>query len=1033
MSEHQTSSSWRAGWRTAILCSVFTLCVGQTAVADDTEVFFGRNNGGDIATNPNVILILDSSGSMRSGVGGDPLGRTRQQVLQDVSRDFLNNLDNVNVGIMKFDTRQGDGDFLAEGGMVVHAVAPVNTSRGGLIGEINATAASGWTPLQETYLESAYYWMGERMLYGRDSIESIVGGGRQPRPSDPNSLVPGTDRYRSPIIGVCQRHYSVMITDGFPTRDRNGTDLIRNLLNDPRYSQHSARNCSNPDGLGGGGECLDELAEFLFENDFNASIPGKQNVVSNFIGFALDGQFLRRAAASGGGQYYTASTAESLREALGAIFNTVAEDATSFAAPSVSLNNLDRTRHRDAIYLPTFAPRDGFRWDGNLKRYRFAPNTGDQGMTVFGQDGQPAVNPATGFFYSGKDADGEPDPSVPTAWSFWSSAPDGDDVTRGGAAEQFTGNRNIVTNSGGNVLLSVNRKNGAMRSALVGRPIPVDPGAGTTGASNAVVDQWLDWAAGIDAFDGDEDGSTTDPRQAMGDPLHSQATIVSYGGGAGGLETVVFLGTNEGYLHAFDARNGSELSSFMPRRLWENIPYYAQNPRLGVEKRRYGMDGPITVWVNDGGDDRIDNGDKVIVYAGMRRGGRALYALDMTNPRNPSLLWSFSDADDGRMGQSWSKPVRAKLNTGTTASPNMRDVLIFAGGYDPSQDAKTNASADAYGNVIYIIDAETKQRIWTISNGGADTNVGNMVNSIPGAVRAIDLNLDGAVDRMYVIDVVGRLFRFDMHNETDFDITGGVIAELGGTAQGGGQNVRRFYYAPDVAVGQADGRSFLNITVSSGFRAKPLGTNIDDQLYAVRDYRPFEILGEDPADYSDYGIRHQDLVVLSGTSPTPVPMGAPGFRYDLPQTGEKSLAGSRIFNNVAYYTSYKPGSAPANKPCAPAVGSGSVYTIDLITGEVVGNGLNQAGIPPEVTFLFGQPPEGEQGIDNCFGRGCPSDPTDPANNPPPNCPAGDPNCGFQETQNEGTRVQCRAGMQSCDTGQLQRPTRTYWRQLNEDD
>ena len=1036
MNGTSTDSTSLRGLIIACATCAMTLLAGEAALADDTDIFFGQNNATGPESNPNVLLILDSSGSMGSPVPDDALGRDRMQVMQDVANDFVANMNNVNIGIMKFDIRAQYGDAYADGGMVVHEVAPVSDNRASLTTQINRIVHVGSTPLQETYLESAYYWMGAPALYGVNSYEGYIGwDGRyrnRSRPSVTNSYVDGTTTYESPMIGACQRNYSVYITDGEPTRDVNGTALITNLINDPTYTEHLSRVCENPDGFVKGGECLDELADFLYMNDFNDALPGKQNVISHFIGFALDEPFLQRSADAGGGTYYTANDAQTLRAALGAIFNNVADDVNGFTAPAITVNDFDRTTHLDELYFTVFQPSDNYNWAGNVKKYKYISNEQDDGLSIIGQDDEVAVNPATGFFYDGRDQLGNADPNVPTAWSFWSAVADGANVEVGGAAGELTLSRNVLTNAVGTSLTAIGRDNQAMRDALIGTSVPFTTGDAIpwpSTANDAVVDRWLDWAGGLDSYDANGDGSFTDARRSMGDPLHSKPVVVTYGGTAGSPDTILFLGTNEGYVQAIRGSTGEELFAFMPRELWNNIPYMAENPKLGLSSRRYGMDGPISVWKDDGGDGVISGADRVMIYAGMRRGGNAYYALDVTNPVAPQLKWVFDDSDHPAMGQSWSPPVRAKLNFGTTESPNVKTVLIFGGGYDPAQDSKTTISDDAQGNAVFIVDALTGALLWSASASGSDLNLGDMDYSITAGVRAIDLDLDGAVDRMYTVDLVGQVWRFDVHNEGEFDITGGVIAELGGTFNNSATNNRRFYYAPDVALGADNGRTFLTVTLSSGHRARPLETVIEDYLFGIRDYKPFEVLGAETDDY-DFGITPNTLTQLSATSTISVPAGSDGFKYPITLNGEKSLARSRVFQNVGYFTTYTPGSAPSSNPCAPAVGSGALYTIDLTTGELVRDELQKAGIPPEVTFLFGDPGDEEQMLDTCFGPHCTTNPDDPNDEPP--CDESSGLCEeFEDPDPRGKKVQCQAGAEACSAGGRETPTRTYWRQLDE--
>lgn len=1021
----------------ATLSCAFTLVTGQVALADDTDIFFGQSAATNINNNPNVLLILDSSGSMNAAVAGDPLGRDRLEVVQDVANDFIANMNNVNIGLMKYDYRRGSYDARSEGGMIVHEIAPVDTNRPSLTNEVNKIVHYGATPLQETYLEAAYYWMGDPVLYGRYSREGYITSSgyyaRRDRPSVGNSRLPGTWTYKSPITSACQRNYIVYLTDGQPTRDINGTSVIQSLLNDPDYTAHDARTCENPDGLTNGGECLDELAEFLHDNDFNDVLPGRQNVISNFIGFAIDLPFLERAAENGGGTYYKADNAVTLRNALTEIFNVVADDVNGFTAPAVTVNAFDRTTHLDQLFFTVFQPNDRYVWGGNVKKYRYVSNSDGDGLTIVGADGQSAVNPATGFFYDGRDpATGLEDPNVPKAWSYWSAAPDGASVAEGGAANELDVSRKVLTNASGNALSAVDRNNSSMRSYLTGRAVPFSTGSPLpvpAVANDAVVDRWLDWAAGLDAFDRNSNGLTNDARKTMGDPLHSKPVVVVYGGTSEAPETALFVGTNEGYLHAIDGQTGEEYFSFMPQELWENIPFIAENPKLGAQSRRYGVDGPITVWKNDGGDGTVSGSDTVYLYFGMRRGGKTLYAMNVTDPNQPTVMWKFDESDHAAMGQSWSPPVRSKVNLGTTDSPNIKDVLIFGGGYDPAQDSKITQSADGQGNAVFMVDATTGTLLWSASNSGATLVAGDMDYSIPAGVRPIDMDLDGVIDRMYAVDIAGQLWRFDIHNENSFEITGGVIAELGATVNNNAANNRRFFYAPDVALGRDQGQAFLTVTLASGHRAKPLGSTIEDYLIGVRDYKAFDLLGTETNDY-DYGVTINDLTTMTSASTNSLSAGAEGWKYALTDAGEKSLARSRIFQNTAYFSTYKPGNAPASNPCAPAVGSGALYTIDLTTGLVARTQLQKPGIPPEATFIFGEPVDQEWTLDTCFGPQCDTDPNDV----PEACAEGDPNCEpYEETRPNSRPIACVAGPEQCGGGSGESPVKTYWRQVDQSD
>ena len=105
---------------------------------------------------------------------------------------------------------------------------------------------------------------------------------------------------------------------------------------------------------------------------------------------------------------------------------------------------------------------------------------------------------------------------------------------------------------------------------------------------------------------------------------------------------------------------------------------------------------------------------------GLRRGGNYYYALDVTHPDSPTLMWSISPSTPGysKLGQTWSQPVLAHIETGTDVNPQTRDVLVFGGGYDTRQDNYSPNAPDPSGNAIYIADAHTGALVWSGSDAG---------------------------------------------------------------------------------------------------------------------------------------------------------------------------------------------------------------------------------------------------------------------------------------------------------------------------
>jgi type IV pilus assembly protein PilY1 len=256
--------------------------------------------------------------------------------------------------------------------------------------------------------------------------------------------------------------------------------------------------------------------------------------------------------------------------------------------------------------------------------------------------------------------------------------------------------------------------------------------------------------------------------------------------------------------------------------------------------KHYGIDGDLAIQIVADNDSVIEPGEKVYLFFGMRRGGDFYYGLDVSDPTSPQLLWRIDSSTLTGLGQSWSTPVPTKVNVNGVD----KLALVIGGGYETDQDIPLPVPfTDTVGNSIYIVDSVTGALIWRGGKtGAAGVTAGftKMDYSIPSDVRVIDLDGNGFADRMYVGDMGGQVWRFDINNGQPAAslVAGGVIAQLGAapSATPTVANARRFYYAPDVAPVNSRGYDFIHIGIGSGSRGNPLGTQTQDRFYALRDY-----------------------------------------------------------------------------------------------------------------------------------------------------------------------------------------------------
>ncbi|MGI9262016.1 MAG: hypothetical protein ACR2QR_08270, partial [Woeseiaceae bacterium] len=651
----------------------------------------------------------------------------RLDIVRKVTTTVLNSIDDVNVGLMRFND--------SDGGPIVHAVSDLNTTRASIVSKVNALDHDGQTPLSEVLYEAALYWDGLAAEFGERINEY---------PTDPNALMSptGPEIYRSPILDSCAKNYNVMLSDGKPNDNEEERGLV------PTLPDFAALTGSATCGWSEDGDCLDEIGLYLKLHDTDPTKPEIQNVTTHTIGFASDIAILKETAAKSGGRYFLADDVQSLTVALLEIVNDVTDKSLAFAAPAVSVNTFNRTQNLNDIYLSMFGVKNKVHWPGNLKKYTITNRVvvdamGDPVLdangnetinpTITDKKTNDAVNPGTGFFET-------------SAQSFWSANVDGNDVMRGGAASRLPipASRKLFTYNGTDPNLSA--ANNSIVSTNMGLTDSDFGLTGTTGEPTKA--QLIDWMRGADVRDIDNDSNTTETRwefDAMGDPLHSQPAAVVYGGNAANPDVVVYTATNDGYLHAIDGDTGDELWSFVPTELLPNMTRLFFDP--DSKYKNYGLDGNIVPVVFDENQNGIIDGtnDFVRIIFGMRRGGSTYYALDVTNKTQPQMLWTVSPSG---LGQSWSTPVVAKID-----APGVSDnkaVVVIGGGYDPTHDTNSHPVVDdSVGASIIMLDLDTGTELWRAakSAGPGDRSVPGMNRAIPGEVRVIDISGDGFADR----------------------------------------------------------------------------------------------------------------------------------------------------------------------------------------------------------------------------------------------------------------------------------------------
>lgn len=755
-------------------------------------------------------------------------------------------------------------------------------------------------------------------------------------------------RYAPPgavTSGSCVNGYIIFIANGIPD-DKTGQDGFAELTaiggNTTKITPQPAYDFTGYNG----NNWIDEYARFMAATDVS-SATGVQNVKTFAV--AVTGassekdfypKFMDSVGINGGtGPAVRASDAAALELALNSIFAQLQGVNTGFASASLPAAVNAQGSFLNQLYMGQFRPDAGGkpRWRGNLKQYQFKYDAVADSLSLADAAGVPAVSAVSGFF-------------LPSARSFWSTtssywvnqpmgasttpksdAPDGEVVEKGGAAQRLRtvyatsqASRNIytclscpdgTTLTTASTQLKTTQTTGALTPAMLGV---------TTQAER---DALIDWARGADNA-GDEqgpsDGSTVRPT-IHGDVLHSRPLVVNYGGTRG---VVVFYGTNAGFLHAVNGNQtstaspnaGDELWSFIPeeflgklKRLRDNTPSVriSTTPAsLNATPKDYMVDGPIGLYQKYKADGSVD---KVYIYLAMRRGGRFIYALDVTNPDTPKFLWKRGTSDSGlsTLGQTWSEPKVAKVKG------RSNPVIIMGAGYDAAAEDVTPVGSTTMGNSVVVLDALTGNHIKSFATD----------RSVPADVALIDFDADGFIDRAYASDVGGNLYRIDFETATSTSDSAWSIYKIASLADGG---TRKFFYPPDVVLT----RSFAAILIGSGDREKPLRTTSTDAFFTVYDKR----LTKGAPSTSPTALTQSSLGE-SGTSATfsdgcYIPMAS----------GEKIVTSAVTVAGITYFSSNQPVTNTA--ACTANLGKARTYGAPLFCQTPEVSVLSGGGLPP---------------------------------------------------------------------------------------
>lgn len=647
--------------------------------------------------------------------------------------------------------------------------------------------------------------------------------------------------YADPITYECQQNFAVMQTDGYWNEDLNAS------------SQSTIGNY-DADGIGASHSTVADIARYYYQTDLNTTLSDhvptnsfdanpKQHLVTFAVAFGLIGNLLDtdgngwpdidsvthltgpfnesgnwgdpsggldipqknddlwHAAYNSKGIFVSASSPEKIAAGFATIFENIAQRDYKGSSTSASFN-VSKISGGNSAYVSQFGLVSNT-WSGDLIAYDINPVNGIISDTsrwraateldkLNATDKTNAASKRHIFTYNPSIKKG-----VPFQWQKLSINPTG--VLPLPSLPQ----RDLATNTSGAVLSGLT----TVEADSVNKPA-IDRLKYLRG------DQSNEGAAGnhfrVRPY---TDNNNIYHNNLLGDIIHSDPIFVSSPQGSwptrapfpsvsgsryrdfkiahSSRSPMIYVGANDGMLHAFNAVDGSEAMGYIPYILFSDSAatsglHYLTDPAYIGQNHRYYVDAPpiIEDVYIDTQTVGIGSGEQwhTILVGGLGAGGRGIYALDVTDPNlfltetdvnaEKIVLWEFNSTNDPDMGYSFAMPSIVMMN-------NNRWAAVFGNGYNSS------ASGEAALFIVFLdggVDG-----VWTDGSGGTSQDYIKIMtktsttNSKTGDVitnndclnsasdcnglstpQTVDLNADNVIDRIYAGDLKGNLWAFDV-------------------------------------------------------------------------------------------------------------------------------------------------------------------------------------------------------------------------------------------------------------------------------
>ena len=469
---------------------------------------------------------------------------------------------------------------------------------------------------------------------------------------------------------------------------------------------------------------------------------------------------------------------------------------------------------------------------------------------------------------------------------------------------------------------------------------------------------------------------------------------------------VVYVGANDGMLHAFDAETGDERFAYIPSWMGPKLSALTDNS-YDSDHQAYVDATPVIRDAKIGsGTDASDW--KTVLIGGTGGGGRGVFALDVTDPTSfdPSkVMWEFTHLNDADMGFVIGKPRVVRLRISGNAEQGNAVYRWFAmvpSGVNNYVEDKVYKNLADYEN--NNADPRTYDRIFSSTGrpaifllaldkpAGQEWKIGENYYkiSLPFDTTLATtkgtgiINLEAMTDRQgmgtteYVFagDLHGNFWALDFTKYDAKDWTAGNLSKFTTGSNGAypmyiakdaSGNIQPITAAPTILrVGGADGQHIVGFGTGKYIEPSDATATRQNTYYALYDNNDQKKSSGQPGVVGIDGRNYLQKVVSDEQGnlkpESPFTWGSPkwanskeraGWYYDLPKLGERVVYDSTYIplTTKVQFSSLLPNAAGASGVCGVKGGNGDLYTMDLIAG-IGQRRLITVGVPGQPLVLF---------------------------------------------------------------------------------